>query len=90
MKKILTFILFLPLFLFSFNYTTEWEKIELLDKQQLPKSALEQVNLIYKQAKKEENSVQFIRATIYKKNYATTLKENADSSAISIIDILQN
>ncbi|CAA6810803.1 MAG: FIG00652507: hypothetical protein [uncultured Sulfurovum sp.] len=74
-----------PLFLFSFNYTAQWKQVETFDQQQLPKSALEKVNLIYDKAKEEQNTVQFIRATIYKKNYATILEEKSDVSAINVL-----
>jgi len=86
-KKLLTFCLLIPIYLFSFNYNTQWNIIENFDKQHLPKSALEKVELIYEQAKIENNSVQFIHATLYKKNYAITLKENGKVEAIKVIEM---
>jgi hypothetical protein len=71
--------------LFSFNYESQWNAVEKLDKERLPKSALEKVELIYASAKSENNSVQFIRATLYKKNYLRILSENRPVAAINVI-----
>ena len=85
MKKLLTFCLLLPIFLFSFDYQQEWKAIEDLNNQRLPKSALEKVEHIYKEAKQEKNSVQIIRAVLYKKNYLKVLNENGQIEAILFV-----
>ena len=86
MKKLLTLYLLLPIFLFSFNYQASWKKVEGFNVQRLPKSALEEVNKVYASAKKEHNSVQFIKSALYKKNYASTLNENGKVEAIHSIE----
>ena len=47
-------------------YEQEWEKVDSLVNIGLPKSALELVEKIYSKAKNENNSPQFIKATLYK------------------------
>ncbi|CAA6821660.1 MAG: Unknown protein, partial [uncultured Sulfurovum sp.] len=86
MKKLLFFILLLPLFLFSFDYATQWQTINALNKQSLPKSALEKVNVLYTQAKKDKNVIQIIRATLYKKNYISTFNQNGEVQSIQMIE----
>jgi len=85
-KKLLTFLIFIPIILFSFDYDTQWNSVEKLNKEHLPKSALEKVELIYEEAKTQNNSVQFIRATLYKKNYTTTLNESGQVQAIQVVE----
>ena len=47
-------------------YEKLWQKVDSLDKKGLPKSALEVVEKIYKKAKEDKNSPQYIKAVIYK------------------------
>jgi uncharacterized protein YfaS (alpha-2-macroglobulin family) len=53
----------------SGDYKTEWAKIDSLESQGLPKSALEFVEKIYSEAKKENNHNQYLKALIYKMKY---------------------
>jgi len=66
MKKLLAFLLFIPILLFSFNYETQWSDVEKLEKQRLPKSALEKIKGIYEEAKKEQNEIELIKALLHK------------------------
>ena len=51
------------------NYEVQWKKVDsLIEKKNLPKSALEAVNKIYAQAKKEKQEAQIIKALVYKIN----------------------
>ncbi len=48
------------------NYEPEWKKVdELINKKNLPKSALTEVKKIYEQAKKEKQEAQKIKAAVY-------------------------
>lgn len=49
----------------NFDYSSAWEKVLEYEEKGLPESALEQVNLIYTNAKADNNSEQFIKALIY-------------------------
>ena len=77
MKKLLTFLLFIPLVLFSFDYESQWKKIEKLDQQQLPKSALKLTKRIYNKAKEEKNEVELIKSILYKGKYLFYQSEDA-------------
>ena len=56
------------------NLTNEkWNKVEQLEKQSLPQSALEIVNQIRQEALKEGNSPELIKSLIYQLKYETTI-----------------
>lgn len=50
-----------------------WQKVESFENQSLPKSALEVVNQIYKDALKNKNSADLIKAIIYQLKLETTI-----------------
>ncbi|HLT34119.1 MAG TPA: hypothetical protein VKZ98_10045, partial [Aquaticitalea sp.] len=58
-------------------YTSLWKKVEKLENEGLPKSALEVVNKIASQAKKDNNAPQQIKTLLYQSKYAMTLDEQA-------------
>jgi len=58
------------------DYDVLWNKVDSLKKEGLPKSALEIVESIYKKAKKEENTAQYLKAVIYKSNLVASYAEN--------------
>ena len=61
----------------NYNYQDNWKKVDDFDRQGLPKSALENVELILITAKKANNTNQVTKALIYKAKYILTLEENA-------------
>lgn len=89
--KFLAFILiFLSFHLSSFaqvkNYDAQWKKVDsLIEKKNLPKSALEEVKKIYAQAKKENQDAQVIKALVYMINLQQGNRE--DNQIQSIKDI---
>ncbi|MEE4256793.1 MAG: alpha-2-macroglobulin family protein [Bacteroidales bacterium] len=50
---------------FPFDYKKEWENVHLLENQGKPRSAMELVDRIYKQAKTEKNQPQMLKALEY-------------------------
>ncbi|MFZ4582411.1 MAG: hypothetical protein ACOYM7_07155, partial [Paludibacter sp.] len=59
-----------------------WKKVEKLAEQQLPESALQEVNEILAQAKEDNNSIQIIIANIYKMRF--TLEIDPDKAPVLI------
>ncbi|HNW97173.1 MAG TPA: alpha-2-macroglobulin family protein [Bacteroidales bacterium] len=66
-----------------FNYTKAWAKIDSLLAKGLSKSALEQVLVVYKNAKAENNAPQFVKAVMYKMKLDNNLNENSFDSSIA-------
>ena len=60
----------------KFDYDKAWQEIAKLEKDGLPKSALEKVNEIFENAKKEGRGDHFIKALIYKGKYESQLEED--------------
>ena len=78
-------ILFFTIFLFSAgvinaqvkNYTAQWKKVdELIQKKNLPASALTEVRKIYALAKKEKQEAQVIKALVYMADLQSVNREN--------------
>ena len=61
-----------------------WEKVNELADKQLPESALKEVNAILAEAQKEKNSVQVIKAMVYKMRFM--LEKNPDEAPALIRD----
>lgn len=86
MKKITPFLL---LILFSSlvnaqeNYKTLWNKVQEFEKDNLPKSALKVVNIIYAKAEATKNSPQIIKALFYKSKFSLALEEDAQLKIIN-------
>ncbi|GHS99391.1 hypothetical protein FACS189421_09760 [Bacteroidia bacterium] len=73
MKRYLFFFAIIML-TFSVNaQTNSWKKVDDLEKQSLPKSALEVVNQIYQNALKTGNSPELLKAMIYQLKYETAI-----------------
>ncbi|MDR0368100.1 MAG: hypothetical protein LBH82_03040, partial [Bacteroidales bacterium] len=88
MKKSVIFILLSLVFLSaSAQYAGRWEKVDKLAKQQLPESALKEVESIFAEARKAENFNETVKAYIYKMRF--TLVKNPDD-APSVIDSFQH
>jgi uncharacterized protein YfaS (alpha-2-macroglobulin family) len=64
------------------DYEAEWKEIDALDKQNLPKSALEKVVALHKKAKKDENAPQIIKTLIFRGKYQSQLEEDGLVQAI--------
>ncbi|MEP5339304.1 MAG: MG2 domain-containing protein [Algibacter sp.] len=65
------------------NYDKLWEKVERLEINGLPKSALEVVETIEKQAKKDKNNAQLIKIMLFKSKFALVLEEDAQLKIIN-------
>ncbi|WP_452222902.1 alpha-2-macroglobulin family protein [Lacinutrix chionoecetis] len=65
------------------NYSKLWSEVENLEVKGLPKSALEIVETIEKQAKAENNSPQLIKVMLFKSKFMLTLEEDAQLSIIN-------
>jgi len=65
-----------------FSYDEQWKKVEQLTKDNLPESALKEVEAIQKQAEYDKNSVQFIKARV--QSMAITLKIEPDKAPAQI------
>ncbi len=59
------------------DYNDLWEKVEKFENDGLPKSALEIVEQISVQAKKDKNAPQQIKTLLYKSKFAMSLEEDA-------------
>ncbi|MCF6350447.1 MAG: MG2 domain-containing protein [Flavobacteriaceae bacterium] len=86
-----TKIIILMLVLFSIltnaqnNYKNNWKIVKDFENVGKPKSALTEVENIYKLAKNENNATQIIKSILFKSKYALTLKENAQLKIIHTI-----
>ena len=72
----------------TFPYEQEWKLIDsLINKKNLPKSALSEINKVYATAKKDQQEAQWVKAIMYK-NY---LEETDDNRNITLaIEELEN
>ena len=64
------------------NYTSAWQKVDSLENKGLPKSALEIVEKIYVDAKKDNNYNQVIKSFIYKMKFNKQTEEDAFENSI--------
>jgi len=69
-------------FNFNYGYDKAWKKVDSLIGKGLSKSALEQVLLIYKSAKEENNAPQFVKAIMYKMKLENTYQEDSYETSI--------
>lgn len=66
-----------------YDYAKSWEKVDSLVGKGLTKSALEEVMVIYKQAKTENNAPQFVKAIFYKMKLENTYEEDSYETSIA-------
>ncbi|MCK6621482.1 MAG: hypothetical protein HUU32_02750 [Calditrichaceae bacterium] len=59
------------------DFHTEWQQVDSLSQQGLPRSALEVLEKIYRTAKKEGNSVQMLKVLMYRTRLQSTFEEDA-------------
>ena len=64
------------------NYEKQWAKVDSLSKKGLTKSALEIVEVIFKDSKKNNNAPQYIKAVIHKMKLSSYLEEDALKKSI--------
>src|SRR5688572_19543206 len=75
-----------PLLAQTKNYEAQWKKVdELIQKKNLPKSALEEVKKIYALAKAESQDAQVIKALVYMTSLQTDNRE--DNEEVSIKEL---
>lgn len=68
------------------NYETEWKIIDSLERQGLPKSALEKVEALYQRAKSEDNTPQLVKTILYRGKYISQLEEEGQVAAIQLLE----
>ena len=66
------------------NYETLWKEIDSLDRQGLPKSALQKVNQLHQLSLEDKNDPQIIKSTIYIAKYTAQLNEDGLVKAIQV------
>ncbi len=65
------------------SYDALWKRVGLLEKDDLTKSALKEVQAISEKAKKEKNSAQIVKTLLYTSKYALTLEEDAQLNIVN-------
>ena len=65
------------------DYSSLWNKVAKFEIEGLPKSALEIVDQIIEESKKENNNSQRIKSLLYKSKYAITLEEDAQLKIVN-------
>jgi uncharacterized protein YfaS (alpha-2-macroglobulin family) len=68
------------------EYISQWQKVEQLQKKGLTKSALEDVEQIYRSAKKDNNDPQVVKALLFKINLRQNIVEDASVKSIDSIE----
>ena len=92
MKKTILFVILISLIFTGYmlaakediSLAKRWEKVNELAEKQLPESALKEVEAILAQAGKEKNSVEVIKAMVYKMRF--TLEKNPNEAPALIKD----
>ncbi|WP_298740888.1 alpha-2-macroglobulin family protein [uncultured Chitinophaga sp.] len=70
----------------QYNYTNEWKKVSDLDAKGLPRSAMEAVDAIYRQARKDKQESQQLKALIFRMKYSEQLTDNGRAASLTEID----
>ena len=70
------------------EYDKNWKKVEDFEKKGLPKSALQQVLMIYNLALKDNNDAQQIKSCMYQVKYRNIIEEDSQEKNIFFIDTL--
>jgi uncharacterized protein YfaS (alpha-2-macroglobulin family) len=92
MKKAILFVILISLIFAGYILAAKediplskrWEKVNELAEKQLPESALKEVEAILAQARKDKNSVEVIKAMVYKMRF--TLEKTPDEASSLIKD----
>ncbi len=94
LKKILPVILLLTCFSLSItaqskdDYDKNWKKAEAFENKGLPKSALQEVIIIYNMAIKDNNEAQQIKSCMYQIKYRNMIEEDSHENNIFYVDTL--
>ena len=64
------------------DYEKEWKNIDSLENKQLPQSALQAVEELYRKVKEDDNQAQIIKCIIYRNKYLIQLEDKDPSQAI--------
>lgn len=71
----------------QFNYDNHWKKVQEFDNKGLPKSALEEVNVIYKNAIQQKDEGQLLKTLIFRIKYVNQKNENpATDDNLKVVD----
>lgn len=71
----------------KFNYNAAWKKIDtMIERSGLIKSALTEVNSLYKRAKREKNDPQLVKSLLYRAMLNEQLSENAAVENIAMLE----
>jgi len=70
------------------NYPAQWSKVEGFEKKGLTKSALKEVEGIYKLALQQNNDAQQIKSCMYQIKYRNVLQEGSGEQNIFFVDTL--
>ena len=60
----------------TFNYENSWKKVEAAINNGKPKTAIEEIDKIYEQAKKEKNEAHLVKAIVYKAHAVGMVEED--------------
>lgn len=64
------------------DYEKEWKAIDSLENEGLPKSALEQVEILRKRAEKEDNVPQLVKTILYQAKYKKQLEADGEANVV--------
>jgi hypothetical protein len=82
----LAFITFITMAQTKFNYDTAWKKVETAFSQGKPKSAIEEIDKIYKQAKADKDEAQQVKAIIFKSQALQMTEEDSWLKNIKVFE----
>jgi uncharacterized protein YfaS (alpha-2-macroglobulin family) len=67
-------------------YEKEWQEIDSLESEGLPRSALEKVEQLYQRAKKDEEHAQIVKTILYKGKYNNQLTDEGLAGSIRLME----
>ena len=65
------------------DYTKAWSKIDSLERQRLTRSALQEVDSVYTHAQREGESLQVIKALMYRLKYHSVIEEDSEHENVN-------
>ncbi|MCG8698442.1 MAG: MG2 domain-containing protein, partial [Bacteroidales bacterium] len=68
------------------NYNEAWQKVDSLDRERLPESAVQVVMGIYAKAKKEDNASQLVKAIIHRLKYINYKEEESYLKNLRLVE----
>lgn len=82
----LAFITFITMAQTKFNYDTAWKKVETAFNEGKPKTAIEEIDKIYKQAKADKNEAQQVKSIIFKSQALQMTEEDSWLKNIQVFE----